>query len=120
MRIDITGLNVEVTDGTRAKIEKRFEKIGRLVSELATCEVILSEERNPAIADSQKAEANLHVKGVTLHAQARSADIKVAIREVADDLTRQVERRKEKIRGYRKVGTETVRHLQGVEEAESP
>ena len=37
--------------------------------ELATLDVTLWEERNPAIADSQVAEATLRLKGVTLHAK---------------------------------------------------
>ena len=36
MRIEVKGLNVEVTDELREHVEKRFEKVDRMVSELAT------------------------------------------------------------------------------------
>ena len=49
--------------------------MARQVSELAELEVELSEERNPAIADSQVAEATLHLKGVTLRARDASPDM---------------------------------------------
>jgi len=110
MRIDVTGLNVSITDELRELIERRFQKISRQVSELATCEVILSEERNPAIKAREKVEANVQLKGVTLHAKANAADVRTAVGEVVDELARQVERRREKVRKVKKVGAETIRH----------
>jgi len=110
MRIDVTGLNVSITDELRELIERRFQKISRQVSELATCEVILSEERNPAIKAREKVEANVQLKGVTLHAKANAADVRTAIGDVVDELARQVERRREKVRKVKKVGAETIRH----------
>ena len=66
MRIEIRGRNVEMTDDLREMVRKRFQRLGRQVSPLATLEVVLSEERNPSIADSQVAEATFYLKGVTL------------------------------------------------------
>jgi putative sigma-54 modulation protein len=101
MRIEVKGRNVAVTDEFRARVEKRFEKIARQVSDLARMEVELSEERNPAIKDSQVAEATLYLKGVTLRASDRSTSMGHAINEVADDIARQVKRHREKRRGRR-------------------
>ncbi len=109
MRIDITGLNIAITDELRELVDRRFEKISRQVSELATCEVLLSEERNPAIKAAQKAEANLQIKGVTLNAKAHAQDMRTAIGQVVDELVRQVDRRREKVRKVHKVGGETIR-----------
>ena len=47
MRIEIRGRNVEMTDDLREMVRKRFQRLGRQVSPLATLEVVLSEERNP-------------------------------------------------------------------------
>ena len=69
MRIEIRGRNVEVDDELREHVIKRFRRVGKQVSELATLDVEISEERNPSIADSQVAEATLRLKGVTLRAQ---------------------------------------------------
>ena len=52
MQIEVKGRNVTVTDELRECVQRRFEKVGKQVSELAVLEVELSEERNPAIADS--------------------------------------------------------------------
>lgn len=109
MRIDVKGLNVQVSDELRRQIERRFETIGKQVDDTSTLDVILAEERNPAIKAAQKAEANLHVKGVTLNAKASALEMRTAVGEVAEELQRQLTKRREKVRGHRKVGTPTIR-----------
>ena len=101
MRIEVKGRNLAVTDELRETVERRFEKVGKQVSELATLEVELYEERNPANPDSRVAEANLHLKGVTLRAKDASRDLKHAINLVADDMSRQVKRHRDKRRNRR-------------------
>ena len=101
MRIEVKGRNVEVTDDLRARIEKRLEKIGRQVSPLARCEVELTEERNPSIADSQIVELTLHLKGVTLRARDAASNTTRALNLASDELARQVKRHREKRRGRR-------------------
>ena len=58
MRIEVKGRNLQVTDELREIVARRFEKVDKQVSELATLEVELSEERNPANPDQMVAEAN--------------------------------------------------------------
>lgn len=101
MRIEIRGRNVEVTEELREHIEKRFRRIGRQVSELATLDIELSEERNPAIADGQVAEATLQLKGVTLRAREAAPEMMHAINELVEDMQRQVKRHREKRRKRR-------------------
>ena len=98
MRIEVRGRNVEVTDELREAVGKRFARTARQVSELATLDVELSEERNPAIRDSQIAEATLHVKGQTLRAHEASPEMLHSIHEAAEDIRRQVKRHREKRR----------------------
>jgi putative sigma-54 modulation protein len=98
MRIEVRGRNLEVTDELRHHVEKRFARIGRQVSELAVLEVELSEERNPSIADSQVAEATLHLKRVTLRARETSPEMLHSIHALAEDLRRQVKRHRDKRR----------------------
>jgi putative sigma-54 modulation protein len=109
MRIEVKGRNTPVTDELREHVVRRFSGMGRQVSPLALLEVELSEERNPAIADAQIAEATLYLKGVTLRAQDRARDLKHAVNLCEQELARQVKRHREKRRGRRKVGTETIR-----------
>ncbi|MFL5823457.1 MAG: ribosome hibernation-promoting factor, HPF/YfiA family [Solirubrobacteraceae bacterium] len=101
MRISVKGRNLSVSDELREHVTKRFNKVERQVSELAELEVELFEERNPAIADSQVAEATLHLKGVTLRARDASPDMMHSINLVSDELSKQVKRHRDKRRKRR-------------------
>jgi len=95
MRIEIRGRNVEITDELRGHVAKRFRRVGKQVSELATLDVEIYEERNPSIEDSQVAEATLRLKGVTLRAREASPDMPHTIHELAEDIRRQVKKHRE-------------------------
>lgn len=95
MRIEIRGRNVEIDDELRGHVIKRFRRVGRQVSELATLDVEIYEERNPSIADCHVAEATLRLKGVTLRAREASPDIGHTIHELAEDIRRQVKKHRE-------------------------
>jgi putative sigma-54 modulation protein len=114
VRIEVRGRNTEVTEELREAVNKRFARIGRQVSELATLEIELAEERNPSIADSQVAEATLHLKGVTLRAHEASPEMLHSIHEIAEDLRRQVKRHREK-RRKRWAGRRVKSRLRGGE-----
>ena len=95
MRIEIRGRNIDVDDELREHVIKRFRRIGKQVSELATLDVELYEERNPSISDSQVAEATLRLKGVTLRAHEASPQMTHTLHELAEDVRRQVKKHRE-------------------------
>ena len=99
MRIEVRGRNCEVTDEIRAHIFKRFSRVSKQVSDLATLEIELLEEKNPSIAEDQVAEATLYLKGATLRAREASPEMLHSIHELAEDIRRQVKRDREKRRG---------------------
>ena len=101
MRIEVKGRNFVVDGDLRERVEKRFEKVARQVSELAHLDLELFEERNPSIHESQVAEATLHLKGATLRARDASDNMQHAIHKVADELARQVKRHRDKRRRRR-------------------
>jgi putative sigma-54 modulation protein len=98
VRIEIRGRNVEVTEELRDHVHKRFARTGQQVSDLATLDIELAEERNPAISDHYVAEAVLRLKGVTLRAHEASPEMVHSIHELAEDIRRQVKRHREKRR----------------------
>ena len=101
MRISVKGRNVPVDDELRERVDKKFAKVARQVSELAEMEVELCEERNPAIHDSQVVELTLHLKGTTLRARERSEDMVHSLNLAAEDLARQVKKHRDKRRKRR-------------------
>ena len=115
MQIEVKGRNTPVNDELREYVEKRFRKVANQVSELARLEIELKEERNPAIADNMVAEATLTLKGVTLRARDNARDLRHAINLCEEELSRQVKRHREKRRGRRKVGAESIRTTGGEE-----
>ncbi|PZS13087.1 MAG: ribosome-associated translation inhibitor RaiA [Solirubrobacterales bacterium] len=101
MRIEVKGRNLPVSEELTEHVAKRFRKVARQVSELAELEVEVFEERNPAIHDSQVAEATLHLKGVTLRAREASPDLVHSVNMVSEELARQVKRHRDKRRKRR-------------------
>src|SRR3954453_14472729 len=99
MQIDIKGRNLQVTDELREYAAKRFDKIGKQVSELSLLELEVADENVPG--DPVAAEAVLHLKGTQLRAKEVSKDAKHAMNLVADNMERQVKRHRDKRRGRR-------------------
>jgi ribosome hibernation promoting factor len=112
MRIEVRGRNVEIDDELREHVLKRFRRVGRQVSELATLDVTVWEERNPAIADRQVAEATLRLKGVTLHAKEASPEIAHTVHELAEDIRRQVKKHRA-LRRKRRQTRKMVNQIRG-------
>jgi putative sigma-54 modulation protein len=101
VRIEIRGRNLEVTEELREHIEKRFARVGKQVSDLATLDIELSEERNPSNPNRYAAEATLQLKGKTLRAREASPEMMHTVHELAEDIRRQVKRHREKRRKRR-------------------
>lgn len=96
MEIDIVSRGgFEVDEEVREQIHKRFERIGRQVSEHARLEIVLREEANPSIVDKHVAEATLRLKRVTLHAEECAPHMQSSIKALSLDLRRQVKRHRE-------------------------
>ena len=111
MRIQVKGRNGAIVDDElRSRLEKKLAKVARQVSPLAELEIELREERNPAIKNSQVAEATLHLKGVTLRAREASSDMGHSVNMLADDLARQVKKHRDKRRARREARAGSQQH----------
>jgi putative sigma-54 modulation protein len=99
MRIEVKGRNLQVTDELRDCVSRRFDKIAKQVSEQATLEIEVADERVPG--EPMAAEAVLHLKGTSLRAKAVGKDAKSSINAVSEDMARQVKRHRDKRRGRR-------------------
>src|SRR6185312_2049246 len=90
MQLHVKGRNLEVNESLRSYVERKLQKLDRRVHELTEVEIELAVEKNPSIAESQVAEATVHLKGRTLRAREAARDMKAAIDELSDKLVRQV------------------------------
>jgi putative sigma-54 modulation protein len=96
MDVVIRGKNVKVSKSLRTAAEEHLAKLDRYANGFARAEVDFSEERNPRIADSQKCEVLVHVKGHLLKAHASAPEPFAALYAVCDKVEHQVKRLKDK------------------------
>jgi len=102
MQLHVKGKNLEVNESIRSYAERKLQKLDRRVHESTRVEIELAVEKNPSIAESQVAEATVHLKGHTLRARETARDMKAAIDELVDKLVRQVKDIHDKRVGRRK------------------
>jgi putative sigma-54 modulation protein len=95
MQLKLTGHHVEVTEALRAYVEKRLGRVSRHFDEIIDLHCTLTVEKL-----EQKAEATLHVRGGTIHAEAVDANMYAAIDALVDKLDRNVVKHKEKLQDH--------------------
>jgi ribosomal subunit interface protein len=100
MRYTLNGKNIEMTPELRQYFESRIEKLDRLIPTFSEELVSLqgSIEQNMKRNDFSTSLA-LHFPQYTLHAAEQSQDVKRAMRAAFEDLIRQIDRFKRKLRG---------------------
>ena len=96
MDVVIRGKNVKVSESLRTAATEHLTKLDRFANGFARAEVDFSEERNPRIAENQKCEVLVHVKGHLLKAHASASEPFAALYAVCDKVEHQVKRLKDK------------------------
>ncbi|WP_072621411.1 ribosome hibernation-promoting factor, HPF/YfiA family [Spirulina major] len=97
MKLLIQGNNITVTDSIRDYVQQKLEKaVKHFQGITTTIDVHLSVARNPRISNSHSAEVTVHANGTVIRAQENSADLYASIDLVADKITRQLRKYKEK------------------------
>jgi putative sigma-54 modulation protein len=91
MQLSLSGHHVEVTPSMRQYVERKFERISRHFDHVIDVHCVLTVEKL-----RQKAEATLHVRGNSIHADAVEEDMYAAIDLLADKLDRSVVKHKER------------------------
>jgi putative sigma-54 modulation protein len=96
MDVVIRGKNIKVSESLRTAATEHLAKLDRYANGFARAEVDFSEERNPRIAENQKCEVLVHVKGHLLKAHASASEPFAALYAVCDKVEHQVKRLKDK------------------------
>ncbi|MCG9891278.1 MAG: ribosome-associated translation inhibitor RaiA [Thermosynechococcaceae cyanobacterium MS004] len=100
MKLVIHGKNIEVTEAIREYVHQKIEKAAGHYQNLTNeIDVHLSVEKNPRIIPSQNAEVTLFVNGSVIRAEESSENLYASIDLVADKITRQLRKYKEKRSG---------------------
>jgi putative sigma-54 modulation protein len=106
MKLVIQGKNIEITDSlheyVRLKVEKAVNHFQSLTTEV---DVHLSVARNPRMTSSQTAEVTIYTNGSVVRAEESSESLYASIDLVADKISRQLRKYKEKRRSHVSVKT---------------
>lgn len=92
VQLQVKGRHVEVNPALEEYAEKKLQKVGRHLREPIEVELELIAERNPAIGDTQVAEATVWANGHILRAREGSHDLKASIDLMVDKLERQAKK----------------------------
>ncbi|NMF84879.1 MAG: ribosome-associated translation inhibitor RaiA [Leptolyngbya sp. LCM1.Bin17] len=97
MKLVIHGKNIEITDAIRDYVEQKILKAVSHFKHLTNeVDVHLSVARNPRITANQSAEVTLFVDGAVVRAEESSESLYASIDLVADKISRQLRKFKEK------------------------
>ena len=92
MKINITGRNIELTDGLKAAVEEKLSKLDKFFNEDTQANVTLSVEK-----DRQKIEVTIPVKGNIIRSEQVSNDMYVSIDLVEEVIANQMKKYRNKI-----------------------
>ena len=92
MRINITGRNIELTDGIKTAVEEKLSKLEKYFAPDAQANVTLSVEK-----ERQKIEVTIPMKGHVVRSEQVSNDMYVSIDLVVDVIERQLKKYRTKL-----------------------
>jgi putative sigma-54 modulation protein len=87
MKIEFTGRQTEVPPEVRRLVERKVQKLARVLPGLTRAHVILASDKHRQIA-----EVSIHSRNLDLSAQEASRDLGLSVSNVMDKLLRQVQR----------------------------
>ena len=96
MNLNLTGVHLDITPAIRDYVVAKLDRVTRHFDHVIDVNVVLSVDKL-----RQKVEANVHVRGKDIHAEAIEPDMYAAIDALADKLDRQVLKYKEKQSAHR-------------------
>ena len=92
MRITITGRNIELTDGLKAAVEEKLQKLEKFFAPDTDVFVTLSVEK-----ERQKIEVTIPIKGHVIRSEQVSSDMYVSIDLVEEVIERQLRKYRTKL-----------------------
>lgn len=104
MNLNLCGHHLDITPAIRDYVLAKLMRVTRHFDHVIDVNVILSVNKL-----AQKVEANVHIRGKDIHAEAIEPDMYAAIDCLADKLNRQVLKHKEKRSVRRQNGTAVKR-----------
>lgn len=111
MQIIIKGKQTEVQPRLRAHIERKVQKLSRLVDASARIEVTVSEEQTRSAQDRYTVQLALSNNSHPIHSEASAANANMALDLLLDKVTVQLGRHKDRLTSSRRHRTARVKVL---------
>jgi putative sigma-54 modulation protein len=97
MKLLIQGNNITITEAIHDYVKQKVEKAVKHFQHRTTkIDVHLSVAKKGRISDKHKAEVSVHANGTIIHVREETADLYASIDLVADKVSRQLRKHKEK------------------------
>jgi len=87
MNLTISGHHLEVTPALRSYVTSKMDRIKRHFDQVVDVKVLLTLENQKEKERRQKAECNIHIKGIELFAESAHEDLYAAVDELVDKWT---------------------------------
>ncbi len=100
MNLTISGHHLEVTPALRSYVTNKLDRIKRHFDHVVDVKVLLTIENLKEKERRQKAECNIHIKGIELFAESAHSDLYAAVDDLVDKLDRQVVRHKDRMQAH--------------------
>lgn len=110
--------NLEVSEATRAYVEKKVGKLSRYLPTISEGKVEISREGAKLPDQRFTVQVTLDSNGLLIRAQEKSKDVRTAVDKVVDVLSKTIERYKGRLYGKKTRGVSVARGGAAVEEEE--
>jgi putative sigma-54 modulation protein len=100
MNLTISGHHLEVTPALRTYVTSKLDRIKRHFDQVVDVKVLLAVENMKEKELRQKAECNIHIKGIDLFAESTHSDLYAAVDDLVDKLDRQVVKHKDRLQSH--------------------
>ena len=96
MHIYVNGRNIEITDAIKAYVKEKFGKVANHYDQIQGIDVVLSVIKNPAASGKHVAEVSCKMNTGVVHCEEAAESMYASIDLLADKLSRQVKKFKDK------------------------
>jgi len=116
MYIHVTGKNIEITDAIKAYVKEKVGKVANHYDQVTAIDVVLSVIKNPAASGKHIAEVTCKMSTGVVRCEESADSMYESIDLLADKLSRQVKKFKDKALYSDKA---SIRNVEEVEEKET-
>lgn len=103
MHIHVNGKNIEITDAIKAYAKEKIGKVANHYDQIEAIDIMLTVIKNPSVAENHTAEVTCKLVSGTIHVTENAESMYASIDLVADKLSRQVQKFKDKSLGKAKL-----------------